>query len=139
MHESFPRIVVSGVSAALSHLFLSSDRLLEPSLNGDALLIQALVDYPDASRSLFAVDSDKKPEKAVVRRLLLLLLAVDLIRLRSISKPVLGVNGDEDSYESILIGYIPFSSDNIPAINVEAAWARLPTKSALVPKPATSN
>jgi hypothetical protein len=62
----------------LVHLFFSEERLLEPSVTGDEALIVALTDYPAAQRLFFDSGAAKKPEKAAIKSLLLLLITADL-------------------------------------------------------------
>jgi hypothetical protein len=124
VHKSFERFVRDGVQQALVQLFFSEERLLEPSIDGDEALIVALTDYPFAQRLFFDSGAAKKPQKAAIKRLLLLLITADLIRLRYVTKVL-----DDERLEATLIAWIPFlPSSCSPVLIDDSRWARLPLK-----------
>ena len=73
--------------------------------------------------------ASKKPEKAIIKRMLLLLLAADLLRLRSITVVVSDDSTDGSvSTETNLIAWVPFLPNASPVLVDDNRWAKLPLK-----------
>ena len=137
VHASFKPMVRSGVEAVLFDLFFGENRLLEPTFDGDEILITAICNYPDCQKLVFASNANAKPSKAVVKRLLMLLLAVKMIRIRHIVQCLPDDTSDDQANATKqihkLVAWIPLSPppDRSPLFTDNAMWDRLPTTNPL--------
>jgi hypothetical protein len=138
VHAAFKPMVQSGVEDVLFDLFFGENRLLEPTLDGDETLITAICNFPDCQKIVFASNANAKPTKAVVKSLLMLLLAVKMIRIRHVVQCIPVDPSADDQERSIkqihkLVAWIPLSPppDRKPLFTDNAMWDRLSTTNAL--------
>ena len=133
VHASFKPMVRSGVEAVLLDLFFGENRLLEPTLDGDETLITAICNYPDCQKIMFASNATAKPTKAVVKRLLMLLLAVRMIRICHTVQCIPDDTSEDQANAtkqiSKLVAWIPLSPppDCSPLFTDDSMWDCLPT------------
>lgn len=130
VHESFTPFLREGVQQALAQFFFSETQLLEASLDNDELLLVAFCKYPSAQLAFYDSNTVKPISKAVIKRLVLMLLAADILRLRYITKTTPGIDGSDPTVISTLIAWVPCLTSGIPAIYDDTRWALLPTKEA---------
>ena len=75
----FPPLVRNGVCLVLMDLFSGDNRI-----SGDITFIPVLLDrikkYPNANRIVFGVKSNKEPEPVMIKKMLLMLIASNILR-----------------------------------------------------------
>ena len=119
-----------------SDLFFGPNKLLAPILDGDeSPLVNALTNYPNAQKLFFDSSAAKKPKKAVIKRVLMMLLAVQILDIRYVVETIPSANGGDDVKVDTLQAYVPLLSDFSPAFTDDARWAPLPTKVRKTPLP----
>jgi hypothetical protein len=120
----FPRVVHKHVKKALVDIFTGPNSTMMPTL--DKSLVLAFRNYPKASRFLFASKSKSRPEPRTINKLILMLLASEMITYR-----IHYDDEDEDKAKPIILARLNSSNDGSLFIENEAAWSRIPSKAPL--------
>jgi hypothetical protein len=75
----FPRLICSGVQSVFLQLFFGENPMkTRPTL--DKELVNAIKKFPGSNRLLFGINSNKKPEPVMVKKMILMLLAANVLR-----------------------------------------------------------
>jgi hypothetical protein len=112
------------VKKALVDIFTGPNSTIMPTL--DKSLVLAFRNYPKASRFLFASKSKSRPEPRTINKLILMLLASEMITYR-----IHYDDEDEDKAKPIILARLNSSNDGSLFIENEAAWSRIPSKAPL--------
>jgi hypothetical protein len=92
----------------------------------DDAAVTALQNYPNASRLIFGSKSKFCPPPINVQKVILLLLAVEIITYRIHFDPL-----DEDKKNKIILARLNSTSNGDLPVNSDEAWNRIPSKPAL--------
>jgi hypothetical protein len=120
----FPKIVTQNLKKALIEIFCGESNLLLPTM--DDAVVTALRNYPNASRLIFGSKSKFRPPPINIQKVILLLLAAEIITYRIHFDPL-----DEDKKKPIILARLNASSNGDLLVNSDEAWSRIPSKPAL--------
>eukprot|EP00550_Attheya_septentrionalis_P003008 CAMPEP_0198281358 /NCGR_PEP_ID=MMETSP1449-20131203/1336_1 /TAXON_ID=420275 /ORGANISM="Attheya septentrionalis, Strain CCMP2084" /LENGTH=664 /DNA_ID=CAMNT_0043977123 /DNA_START=30 /DNA_END=2020 /DNA_ORIENTATION=+ len=117
----FPKIVTQNLKKALIEIFCGPNNLLLPTL--DDALVTALRNYPNASRLIFGSKSAFRPPQINVQKVILLLLASEIITYRIHFDPL-----DEDQKKPLILARLNATFNGDLLVNCDDAWSKIPSK-----------
>jgi hypothetical protein len=123
--QKFPRIVHAGVKRALVSLFLGANPMDNPTL--DDVLVERLQSYPNAQKEFFASRAKGKPEPRQIKKLILMLLAAEILTYR------IGYD-DTDAAKNNpkVLARLNYDDDGNLFLNNPSCWSRIPSKEPIV-------
>jgi hypothetical protein len=120
----FPTIIKAGVTTVLLQLFNGSNLMKMPAVL-DKDLVDAIKKYPGSNRMIFGVNTDKRPEPVLVKKLVLMLIAANLVRHYPKRKETSPGKFEVTIYASL--GFVE-GDDTTLALSDATYWSLLPLK-----------
>ena len=120
----FPKLDKSGVTSIVLDLFAGPNAMKVPAVL-DKALVDALKAYPESNRLLFGMNSKKKPEPVLLKKMILMLLAARILTYNVDTK-----ESSDKQQKSIVtvvasLGFLPGEPTKL-AICDDTYWSRLP-------------
>jgi superfamily II DNA helicase RecQ len=121
----FPTLIRSGVQTVFLQLYFGEHPMKNrPTI--DKELVDAIKSYPGSNRLLFGINSNKKPEPVLIKKMIMMLLAAKILRYVTERKE----STPPGKFTMSVFGSLAFVSGNATklALNDPSYWTLLPLK-----------
>jgi hypothetical protein len=120
----FPPLIRSGVQAVFLQLYFGVNPM-KPRPTLDKELVDAIKHYPGSNRLLFGINSNRKPEPIMIKKMILMLLAAKILRYVTERKEAAA-----GKFSMSVFGSLAFvtGDETKLAINETSYWSLLPLK-----------